>query len=73
MDATLREEIKALKETVDRNHDSTQLALEDWKRIKTLGVGISGIIALAGLTAGATITWASDGAVAWLRYWLKIN
>ncbi|MBX5008125.1 DUF1515 domain-containing protein [Rhizobium lentis] len=73
VDATLREEIKALKETVDRNHASTQPALEDWKRIKTLGVGISGIIALAGLTAGATITWASDGAVAWLRHWLKIN
>lgn len=73
VDATLREEIKTLKETVDKNHASTQPALDDWRRIKTLGVGISGIIALAGLTAGATITYASDGAVSWLRHWLKIN
>ncbi|MBX4899490.1 hypothetical protein HJA80_29090 [Rhizobium bangladeshense] len=73
VDATLREEIKALKETVDKNHAATQPALEDWKRIKTIGYGVSGLIAIAGLTVGATITWASDGAVAWLRHWLKIN
>ncbi|MDR9813125.1 DUF1515 domain-containing protein [Rhizobium hidalgonense] len=72
VDATLREEIKTLKDTVEKNHAATQPALDDWRRIKTLGVGISGLIAIAGLTAGATITWASDGAVAWLRHWLKI-
>ncbi|ANL48634.1 hypothetical protein AMC87_CH04013 [Rhizobium phaseoli] len=72
VDATLREEIKTLKDTVEKNHAATQPALDDWRRIKTLGVGISGLIAIAGLTAGATITWMSDGAVAWVRHWLKI-
>jgi predicted nucleic acid-binding Zn-ribbon protein len=73
VDAQIREEIKALKETVDRNHDAVTPALEEWKRLKTLGVGISGLIALAGLTVGGTISYAGDGAVAWLRHWLKLN
>jgi hypothetical protein len=72
VDATLREEIKTLKDTVEKNHAATQPALEDWKRIKTIGYGVSGLIAIAGLTTGAIVTWMSDGAVAWLRHWLKI-
>ncbi|PWI54493.1 DUF1515 domain-containing protein [Rhizobium phaseoli] len=73
VDAQVRDELKSIKETVQKNHETIQPTLEEWKRLKTLGYGISGAIALAGLTAGATITWASDGAVAWIRHWLKIN
>lgn len=73
VDATLREEIKALKETVDRNHAAVQPALEEWKRMKTLGVGISGLIAFAGLTIGGIVAYVGDGAVGAIRHWLKIN
>ncbi|MBB4342161.1 DUF1515 domain-containing protein [Rhizobium leguminosarum] len=73
VDAQIREEIKSLKDTVDKNHAATQPALEEWRRMKTIGYGISGLIAFAGLTVGAVVTWASDGAVAALRHWLKIN
>ncbi len=41
--------------------------------MKTIGYGISGLIAFAGLTIGGMIAYASDGAVAALRHWLKIN
>jgi len=73
VDATLREEIKNLRDTVDKNHAATQPALEEWRRMKSIGYGISGLIAFAGLTVGAIVTWASDGAVSALRHWLKIN
>ena len=73
VDAQIREEIKALKETVDRNHAATQPALEEWKRLKTLGYGISGLIAVAGLTVGSIVAYMSDGAIAWVRHWLKID
>ncbi|NKL37505.1 DUF1515 domain-containing protein [Rhizobium leguminosarum bv. viciae] len=73
VDATLRDEIKALKETVEKNHDSVQPGLEEWRRMKSIGYGISGLIAFAGLTIGGMIAYASDGAVAALRHWLKIN
>ncbi|MBY5442118.1 DUF1515 domain-containing protein [Rhizobium leguminosarum] len=73
VDSQIREEIKTLKETVDKNHDSVAPTLEEWKKMKTLGYGISGLIAFAGLTIGGMIAYASDGAVAALRHWLKIN
>lgn len=73
VDAQVREELKVIKETVQKNHDAVQPTLEDWKRLKTLGYGISGLIAFAGLTIGGMVAYASDGAVAWLRHWLKIN
>lgn len=73
VDAQVREELKVIKETVQKNHDAVQPTLEDWKRLKTLGYGISGLIAFAGLTIGGMVAYASDGAVAWLRHWLKIS
>ncbi|MBY2923072.1 DUF1515 domain-containing protein [Rhizobium leguminosarum] len=72
-DALIREEIRTLKETVEKNQEAVGPALEEWKRMKTIGYGISGLIAFAGLTIGGTIAYASDGAVAALRHWLKIN
>ena len=73
VDAQLRDQIAALKETVDKNHASVAPALEEWKRMKTIGVGISGLIALAGLTIGGLIAWVGDAAVTAIRAWLKIN
>jgi hypothetical protein len=73
VDAQVRDELKAIKDTVQKNHEAVQPTLEDWKRLKTLGYGISGLIAFAGLTIGGMVAYASDGAVAWLRHWLKIN
>ncbi|MBY5551517.1 DUF1515 domain-containing protein [Rhizobium leguminosarum] len=72
-DALIREEIRTLKETVEKNQEAAGPALEEWKRMKSIGYGISGLIAFAGLTMGGMIPYASDGAVAALRHWLKIN
>ncbi|ANM12028.1 hypothetical protein [Rhizobium sp. N324] len=73
VDATLREEVRTLKDTVNNNHEAVVPALAEWSRMKSIGYGISGLIAFAGLTTGAIVTYASDGAVAALRHWLKIN
>lgn len=73
VDAQLRDEIAALKKTVQENHETVSPALEEWKRMKTLGVGISGLIALAGLTIGGLVAWAGDIAVNAVRAWLKIH
>lgn len=72
-DAQLRDEVLTLKETVEKNQETVAPALEEWKRMKTIGYGISGLIAFAGLTTGGVIAYASDGAVGALRHWLKIN
>ncbi|MDC7745038.1 DUF1515 domain-containing protein [Rhizobium binxianense] len=73
VDGQIREEIKSVKETVEKNHEAVAPTLEEWKKMKTLGYGISGLIAFAGLTVGGIVAYMSDGAVAALRHWLKIN
>ncbi|OHV22303.1 hypothetical protein BBJ66_30245 [Rhizobium sp. RSm-3] len=73
VDATFRDEIKALKETVEKNQDAVGPAVKEWERMKSIGYGISGLVAFAGLTVGGMVAYASDGAVARLRHWLKIN
>ncbi|MDP9809340.1 putative nucleic acid-binding Zn-ribbon protein [Rhizobium tibeticum] len=73
VDAQLRDQIADLRDQVESNQDAVLPALEEWKRMKALGYGISGLIALAGLTIGGIVAWASDGAVAALRHWLRIN
>ncbi|WHO73958.1 DUF1515 domain-containing protein [Rhizobium sp. BT03] len=73
VDGQIREEIKSVKETVEKNHEVVAPTLEEWKKMKTLGYGVSGLIAFAGLTIGGIIAYASDGAVAAFRHWLKIN
>ncbi|MBX5133803.1 DUF1515 domain-containing protein [Rhizobium lentis] len=72
-DAQIRAEMLTLKETVEKNQETVGPALEEWKRMKSIGYGISGLIAFAGLTTGGVIAYASDGAVAALRHWLKIS
>lgn len=46
---------------------------EEWKRMKTIGLGFAGLLALGGISVGATFAWASDAAVTWIRYWLRIG
>lgn len=72
IEAQVRGEIQALKETVEKNQGVVSPALEEWKRMKTLGVGISGLIALAGLTIGGIVAYMSETAVSGIRHWLKI-
>ncbi len=73
VDAQLRDQIADLRDQVEGNQAAVSPAIEEWKRMKALGYGISGLIALAGLTIGGVVAWASDGAVAALRHWLRIN
>ncbi|MDX8492926.1 DUF1515 family protein [Mesorhizobium sp. VK22B] len=64
--AQVRNEVKSLKEAVNPS-------LEDWKRMKALGIGIAGLLALGGLSFGAFLMWAGDAAVTAVRHWLRIT
>jgi len=70
IDAQLRDELAELKTTVANNHAAVQPHIEDMKRMKTMGMGITGLIALAGLTVGGIVVYASDMARAAIKHWL---
>ena len=72
VDAQIRGEIRDLKETVDNNHEAVQPAVEDWRRVKMLGAGISMLMLAVGVTAGTVYTVAYDWFSGLLRHWLKI-
>lgn len=73
IDAQLRDQIMELKETVEKNHAEVEPAIRDMERMKTLGLGVSGIIAFSGLTIGGLIAWMGDTVITAIRHWLKIN
>lgn len=70
VDAQLRDRLIALELTVTRNHAAVQPFIEDMKQMRTLGWSISGMIALAGLTVGSIVAYASDWARAAIKHWL---
>lgn len=73
VDAQVRDEVKGLAETVEKNHKAVTPAVADWQRMKLMGLGIVGLVALGGLSVGAILAWANESAAAVIRHWLKIT
>ena len=62
-----------LRDKIDRLAAAVEPALSEWGRLKTLGYTISGLIALAGMTVGGLLYWASEAAITTVRHWLRIQ
>lgn len=80
VDAQVRNEIDALKKSVDGlnlkvdgNQASIAPTLDEWKRIRTLGLGVVGLIATGGISFGAAVAWGGDTVTHWVRAWLGIH
>lgn len=73
VDAQVRDEVKSLAETVEANQTVVSPAIAEWKTMKRAGMGLTGLLALGGLSVGAALTWAGDTAVTAIRHWLKIT
>ena len=65
-----RREVAALARRVEQNKEDIQPSLDDWKRIKMMGLGIVGLLAIGGLSVGALLTMGVDAFKAALRSWL---
>jgi len=72
IDAQVRSELDALRQTIDGNQESIQPTVEEWRRIKTIGVGLVGLLALGGLSVGAFLSWTGESAVNAARAWLRL-
>lgn len=70
INAQVREEVKALGEKVAQHKAEIQPSIEDWRKIKNLGLGITGILAIGGLSVGAMLTMGLDAVKALLRQWI---
>lgn len=53
--------------------DTVLPAVGEWRDMKTTGLRIVGVLAIGGISLGATMAWFSDQAVSLLRHWLRIG
>ena len=72
-DAQLRGEIDRLARKVDANQAAVAPSIDEWKRIRGLGLGIVGLMTAGGVTLGALVQWGGDGAVNAARAWLHVH
>lgn len=70
--ATVRvsEEMKVVSQKVEQHRAEIKSSVEDWKKIKTLGMGITGVLAIGGLSVGAFLSMGWDALKAAMRQWL---
>ncbi|PKR87412.1 DUF1515 domain-containing protein [Pleomorphomonas diazotrophica] len=75
--SALKTELTLSRQVVEdlaRTQGETVLpAVADWRDIKATGLRLVGVLAIGGVSLGATLAWFSDQAVALLRHWLKIT
>jgi predicted nuclease with TOPRIM domain len=69
VDGQVRGEVQALSKRVD----NAQPTLEEWRRIRAIGIGLVGLLALGGMSVGAALAWAGEGVVNAIRQWLRIG
>ena len=72
VEAQVRDEVKALKAKVNENQESAQPVLDDMRRLKAIGLGVSGLLAIAGLSVMSVLMWAGETFWQWLRHMLRI-
>ena len=46
-------------------------AIEEWKNMKRVGLGLVGLLALGGLSLGAILAWAGEATKAWIIHLLR--
>lgn len=69
VDGQVRGEVQALSARVD----NAQPTLEEWRRIRAIGIGLVGLLAIGGMSVGAAAVWAGEWLVNMVRAWLRIS
>jgi len=72
IDAQVRAELDALRKSVSDSNSSIQPTVDEWRRIKAIGIGLVGLLALGGVSVGAALSWAGESVVSTIRVWLRI-
>lgn len=73
VDAQMRDEVKALALKVDANQKEVKPAVDEWNRMKAIGIGIGGLLALGGLSLASMLMWFGEVFWNWLRHMLRIG
>lgn len=64
------ERFAAIERTLN---DDIKPQTDEFKRMKMLGIGFLGLVAMGGMSLGGIVVYAGDTAVNWVRHWLRIS
>lgn len=73
VDAQVRDELADLRETVNKNHNSIQPDIEEWRRMRKLGRGFFWLLGIGGVSLGAALAYAGETMRQAVLSWLKIG
>ena len=72
VDGQVRGELQTLKATVQENQIEIKPTVDEWKRIRAIGIGFAGLLALGGVSLGAMAIYAGETLINTIRHWLRI-
>lgn len=73
VDGQVRGEVQALSAQVAKNQAEAQPTIDEWRRIRAIGIGIVGLLALGGVSIGAMFAYAGEAVINWARHILRIG
>lgn len=72
VDGQVRGELQALSATVAANQAEVGPSVEEFKRMKMVGLSIVGLIGIGGTAFGASLIWWGENTVNFIRWVLRI-
>lgn len=72
VEAQVRNELQALRDTVNANHNSIQPDIEEFRRMRTLGRGLFWLLGFGGISLGAAAAYMGESLAKIVRHWLNI-
>lgn len=72
VDGQVRGELQTLSATVAANQAEVGPSVEEFKRMKMVGLSIVGLIGIGGTAFGASLIWWGESTVSFIRWALRI-
>ena len=72
VDGQVRGELQSLQATVAANQAEVGPSVEEFKRMKMVGLSIVGLIGIGGTAFGASLIWWGESTVSFIRWMLRI-
>lgn len=72
VDGQVRGELQSLTATVAAHHAEVSPSVDEFRRMKTVGLSIVGLIGIGGTAFGASLIWWGEHTVAFIRWVLRI-
>src|SRR5215217_3948383 len=72
VDGQVRAEVQSLKVTVESNQAEIKPTVDEFKRMKMVGLSVVGLIGIGGTAFGASLIWWGEQTISFFRWALRL-